>query len=134
MPERASPQAIPPGAVGHFLLEIAALIGFGRLGWTLGDGGVTGGILAVVVIVLASAAWGTFRTRGFVPSGREPVVATPGPIRLVLETSFFAIASIGLWISGWELAGVFLLTSTLLLYALVMSERTLGLLRDTPPA
>lgn len=133
MPERATPPALPPGAGGQFFLEIAALIGFGRLGWTLGDGGWTGGILAAVIVVAASAIWGTFRTRGFVPNGKDPVVAIPGPARLALEIGFFLIASIGLWISGWALAGASLAISTILLYALVMRDRTAGLLRDTPP-
>jgi hypothetical protein len=134
MPERDAAPALPPGAGGQFFLEIAALIGFGRLGWTLGDGGIRGGVLATVIVVAASAVWGTFRAPGFVPNGREPVVAIPGPARLALEVGFFMIAAGGLWVSGWEIAGASLLVSTILLYAIVMRERTRGLLRNAPPA
>lgn len=134
MPERTEPATIPQGAAGQFFLELVGLIGFGRLGWTLGDGGVRGALLAAVIVVAAGALWTTFRTPGYVPSGRDPVVPIPGPVRLALELGFFTIGSVGLWVSGWELAGASLFLSTLALYAFVMHDRTLGLFRNAPPS
>lgn len=132
MPETPPHAPVTAGAVGQFFLEVAALIGIARLGWHLGDGGAMGLALAALMVAIAGAVWGIFRTRGFVPNGSDPVVAIPGFIRLALELVFFAIASWGLWVSGWQLAGIVMLLCIVLVYA-ATRERTIGLVRNQPP-
>jgi hypothetical protein len=116
---------------GQFFLEIAGLIGVARLGWQLFNGGVVGVALASLLVALASAIWAIFRTPGFVPNGGDPIVATPGPVRLAIELMFFALASWGLWLSGWELASGVMLVCIVLVYW-ATRDRTVGLLRNRP--
>lgn len=132
MPEPGTPQAVTGGAVGQFFLEIAGLIGVARLGWHLGDGGGMGFALAALFVAIAGGVWGIFRTPGFVPTGKDPVVSTPGPLRLAIELGFFLIAAWGLWISGWHLAALVMVAAIVLIYW-VLRDRTLGLLRNTAP-
>jgi hypothetical protein len=112
-----------------FFLEVLGLVGIGRWGWTVGDGGVGGGALAIVFIAAAGAAWGIFRARNFVPRGGDPTVAIPGALRLALELGFYALATIGFWISGWTIAAIGLGAGTIVVYT-AMRERVMGLLRQ----
>lgn len=133
VPDHPTRTPVTPGLAGQFLLEVAGLIGIGRLGWYLGEEPAMSLALAALFVALAGAGWGLFRTRGFVPNGRDPIVAIPGPARLALEVGFFVLASGGLWVSGGRVTGVVLLTCTILIYW-VLRERTIGLLRNGPPA
>lgn len=128
-----APVAVTPTTTGAFLLEIVALIGFARWGWHLGEGRMLGLALSALFVALAGAIWGIFRTRGFVPNGSDPLVAIPGPARLVLELAFYLLASWGLWVSGWRLAGLVLVVCVVAIY-LLMRERTTGLLHNKPPS
>lgn len=132
MPDGTPQPAVTAGDAGQFFLEIAALIGFGRLGWHLGDGGMMGLALASLFVALAGAIWGIFRARGYVPNGGDPVVAVPGPLRLGIELGFFVLAAWGLWTSGWSLAGGVMIVGVILVYWM-SRERTLGLLANRPP-
>ncbi len=112
-----------------FFLEVLALVGIGRWGWTLADGGVGGGVLALLLIAVAGAAWGIFRARNFVPSAGEPIIAIPGALRLALEFAFYGLATVGFWVSGWYVAAFVLGIGTIVVYA-AMHERVVGLLRQ----
>jgi hypothetical protein len=89
-----------------FLIEVVGLIGIGRRGWDLGGSTGTRLMLAAAFVLVASGVWTLFRTRGFVPSGGEPVVAIPGPVRVLIEVGFYVFGAWGLWVSGWEVAAV----------------------------
>ncbi len=117
---------------GQFFLEIAGLIGIGRLGWTVGGGGLMGLSLAALFISVAGALWALFRTRGYVPNGEEPVVAVPGPVRLAIELGVLAAGAAGLWLSGWNVAAVVFALGIIVIYAM-LRERTQGLLRNARP-
>lgn len=125
-------QPITPGFIGQFFLEMAGLIGAGRLGWHLGNRGLMGLSLALLFVAIAGAVWGVFRTPGYVPSGGQPVVATPGPLRLAIELGFFLLATWGLWVSGWEIAAIIMIVAVIAVYW-VLRDRTLGLLRNQSP-
>ena len=80
----------------RFVLELVALGGLALLGWTLGGDGWRL-IPAVVLPLVAAAAWGTFR----VPNDPGPApVAVPGPVRLALEVAVF-----GGGVAGYAVAG-----------------------------
>lgn len=116
-----------------FLLEIVGLVGVGRLGWHLGSGTLPKLVLAVAFVLAASALWTLFRTRGFVRSGGEPVIAVPGPVRLLIEYGFYAFGAVGLWLSGWEgAAGVF--AAGVVVVSIALRDRVAGPLGNRPPA
>ncbi len=110
-----------------FLLEVAGLIGVARLGWHLGTSFAWRLSLSALFVALAGALWTIFRTRGFVPSGGEPVVAVPGPIRVLIEMGFYALATWGLWASGWEIAAIVYVAGVIIV-AIAMRDRLAGLL------
>lgn len=90
------------GDAGQFAMELASLMGVGLIGWHLGNKGVLGAILAVVLILFTGWIWGRFRSPGFVPTGREPVSPVSGPIRIALELAVYCVGILGIWWSGRE--------------------------------
>lgn len=128
-PARAGVSA---GEAGMFLLEIVGLVGMGRLGWHLGTGTAWKVVLAVGFVAVTSALWTMARARGFVPSGDEPIIAVPGPVRLLIEYGFYLLGAVGLWLSGWEIAaGVF--AAGVLVVSVALRDRLAGLLANRPP-
>lgn len=112
-----------------FLIEVVGLIGIGRWGWHLGTSTPWSLLLAAAFVLVASGMWTLFRTRGFVPSGGEPVVPIPGPLRAAIEVAFYAAGACGLWISGWKVAAiVFVVSAVIVIVAL--RDRYAGLLAD----
>lgn len=77
----------------RFLLELVALSAFAFWGWAWG--GWLGWLLAAGCVLVGMAVWAIFRTPGDQSSGKG-YVPTPGPVRLVLELAFFALAVIAL--------------------------------------
>lgn len=123
--------AVSTGEAGMFLLEIVGLVGIARLGWHLGSGTVWKVVLTLLFVLAASALWTLFRTRGFVPSGGNPVVAVPGPMRLVIEYGFYTLGAIGLWVSGWEIAAA-VFAAAVLVISIALRERVARLLANRP--
>src|SRR5680860_759107 len=89
-----------PMLIARFLLEIFGLVGFGYLGWRLGNGGLAGGFLAAALVIAAAAVWGIFRVRFDPPGKAEQPVVVPGWMRFAIEIGFFALAACGLWIGA----------------------------------
>lgn len=79
----------PVNLAVRFLLEIAAVSALAFWGW--GWGGWYRWPLAIAIAVAAMAVWSMFRTPGDGVSG-PGLVATPGPVRLILELGLFALA------------------------------------------
>ena len=65
----------------HFLLELAALGAVAYWGWTRHEG-IGRWLWSVGLALLAAVAWATFRVEG---DGGDPLVVTPGRVRLVIE-------------------------------------------------
>jgi len=112
-----------------FLLEVVGLIGIGRLGWHLGTNTAWSLSLSALLVAVSGAIWTVFRTRGFVPSGGEPVIAVPGPVRVVIEYGFYAAGAWGLWVSGWEIAAIVLVIGVVIV-SFALRERLAGLLSN----
>lgn len=120
---------IGPGEIGMFLLEIVSLIGIGRLGWQLGDGGRAGMVMACAMVVVACSVWVVFRSRVDEGTRGATIVAIPGPLRLVIEYSVYALGVIGLWVSGWQAAAM-VLGVGIVIVTVLLRGRALGLARD----
>jgi hypothetical protein len=123
------PSGYPPIPVVHlairFVLEIAMHLGIGLAGWSIWR--YLGAIFAVL---LGMALWGVFGTPGDGSRG-APVVHTPGPLRLLLEISLFAIAGYGYWVVWSRAASETFLTISVLHYAITW-ERQWWLIRGAP--
>jgi hypothetical protein len=104
----------------RFFLELAAFAALGLWGWRIGDGGLTGSVLAVVLPLIAIAAWGTF-------VAPRSLLRPPSAVRFAVEIAVFAAAVAGLFATdrpGWAiaLAVIYLVNRALL----VLSERAAG--------
>lgn len=128
-PDRTAPVDDPPPSTPvvflafRFGLEVFGLVGFGYLGWWLGNGGLVGGILAGVCVVAAAAVWGIFRVRHDPPGKTEQPVVVPGNVRLAIELGFFAIAAWGLWVGANRAASETLMTAVVLLYGITWDRQ-----------
>ena len=96
--------------VVRLLLELALLAAFGVWGWRLGDGGVAGGGLALLLSLIAAVPWGVFSVPNDPSRNPRAVVAVPGVVRLALEWALFGLAAYGLWSTGSRAVAETLLT------------------------
>ena len=101
------------------------LIGVGWAGWH--HWRYLGAILAVVA---ACVLWGVFGTPGDGTRG-APVVATYGPVRLLLELALFGVAGYGYWV-GWSRAASETFLTVSVLHYFITWERNWWLLRGAP--
>lgn len=113
-----------------FALELFGLAGFGRWGWALGGGGLTGALAGIGMALAAATVWGVFRVPNDPPGKVNPPVRVPGWLRLLIELSFYGLAAAGLWLGGWRAASETLMTAVAIVY-LVMWDRQRWLLRQT---
>ena len=112
----------------RFLLEIAALIAIGYWGW-MQHTGILRYILVIVLPVLATSLWGTFRTPEDASANRKAPVPIAGPLRLLLELAFFGFATWGLLNAGARLSALIFGGATLVHY-LVSYDRIAWLMRQ----
>ena len=110
----------------QFAMELASLMGIGLIGWHVGNRGILGAILTVVLILLTGFVWGRVRTPGFVPTGREPDSPVSGPIRIAIEFGVYAIGIFGLWWTGRE-STAYVVIAILILTIIVSHKRLLAL-------
>ena len=77
--------ALHPAVAGfRFLLEVAALVFWGIVGWQIA-GGIGRWVLVIVVPVGAAVVWGTFRAPGDHSADGGAPVAVHGAVRLAIE-------------------------------------------------
>lgn len=115
-----------------FLLEVVGLIGIGRLGWHLGTSTAGSLLLTALFVLVTSAVWTLFRTPGYVPAGNDPVIAVAGPVRVLIEYTFYGAGAWGLWTSGWRVAAVVFAAGALAV-TVALRKRLAGLLANRPP-
>ncbi len=109
----------------HFLLELCGLAALFYWGIYTGEG-LMKIVLGVGFPLIAAVIWGTFR----VPNdpGKAPI-AVRGPLRLLLEWGFFALAVAALSSAGQSALATLLALAVVINYA-IMYERVIWLLRQ----
>ncbi|MFF7529235.1 DUF2568 domain-containing protein [Streptomyces bobili] len=111
----------------RFALEPAALVCFGIWSWVTQSAPLR--YVAVVAVPVAVAVlWGVFATPADASRSGGTVIATPGPLRLLLELAVFFGGATALYAAGSRTLGV-LLAGVLVVYHLVSWDRVLWLLR-----
>lgn len=106
----------PANLAIRFLLELSALAAIGFWGWRQGEGPQRYAF-ALLVPLVAAAAWGVLAVPGDRSrSGRAPV-AVPGIVRLGVEAAFFAFAVFALYQVGGGPVSAILAVAVLVHYA-----------------
>lgn len=82
----------------RFLLELVAFGAIGWVGWEIGDGGITEGLLAGLIAVAAMGLWGALTVPGDPARNPNPVIVAPGWSRLLVELTVFGVAAWALWV------------------------------------
>jgi hypothetical protein len=90
----------------RFLLELAALVAYGILGWHLGSGLPLKVILALVLVVVAATLWGIFAVKGDRGRADKGPIMVPGWVRLIVEVGIFIGAIWGLYAAGATVAAL----------------------------
>jgi hypothetical protein len=113
----------------RFVLELVALGGLALLGWAIG-GDSWRLVPAIVLPILAGAAWGIFR----IPNdpGRA-AVPVPGPVRLALEIAVFAGGVAGYAVAGHQTVAL-VVGAVVVGHYVASYDRVLRLLRNVPAA
>ena len=94
----------------RFLLEIIAVGSIGFAGWRIGDGEISGGILAALFVIIAATVWGTFSVPDDPTRNPKPVIAVPGWLRILVELTVFGVAAWSLWVFASRAASESFLT------------------------
>ncbi|HUL91848.1 MAG TPA: YrdB family protein [Burkholderiales bacterium] len=89
----------PANLAIRFLLELSALGAMAFWGWQQGDGSARY-VFALLVPLVAAAAWGVFAVPGDRSRSGKAPVAVPGVVRLGVEAAFFAFAVFALYKVG----------------------------------
>ncbi|BCH22994.1 YrdB family protein [Mesorhizobium sp. L-8-3] len=113
----------------RFLLELAALAGFGLAGWRLGDSSPWRWPLALLLPVVAAALWGIFTVPGDPSRSGAAPVPTSGGVRLLLELLVLCGGAAGYWIAGHRMAALVLAVLVAVHYGL-SADRIAWLLRQ----
>ncbi len=82
----------PINLIFRFLLELTALIAMGMWGWKLSDNW-TRIIFSIAIPIFAMVIWGTFAVPNDPSKSGGAIIQVPGFIRLLIEFTFFYIAS-----------------------------------------
>ncbi|HEY8983990.1 MAG TPA: YrdB family protein [Streptomyces sp.] len=111
----------------RFVLELVALVCFGVWAWDAVQAPLRY-VSVVAVPLLVAALWGVFATPDDASRSGGTVVATPGPLRFLLELAVFFGGAAALYAAGIHALAV-VLVCALLLYHLLSWDRVLWLLR-----
>ncbi len=89
----------------RFLLELAALVAYGMLGWHLGSSLLLKVVLALVFVVLAALLWGLPAVAGDRGRSDKGPLMVPGWVRLIVETGVLAGAVWSFYVAGAGMIG-----------------------------
>jgi hypothetical protein len=89
----------------RFLLELAALVAYGMLGWHLGSSLLLKVVLALVFVVLAALLWGLPAVAGDRGRSDKGPLMVPGWVRLIVETGVLAGAVWSFYAAGAGMVG-----------------------------
>jgi len=112
----------------RFLLEIITLISIGTWGWNKTDGFYRY-ILAIGLPVLIAVIWGIFAVPNDPSRSGQTVVVTSGIIRLGIEFSIFAIATLAIFNIGQQKIS-YAFALIVIIHYVVSYDRVLWLLEN----
>ncbi len=107
-PEPPHPSQLPAlQAALRFLIEIAALVCWGWIGWEIAPGGWRWAA-AIVLPLIGAIVWATFRAPGDHSAGGGAPVAVPGIVRLLIELGVLGGAAVTVALVGHPIVGLVL--------------------------
>ncbi|MFE6286234.1 YrdB family protein [Streptomyces sp. NPDC057877] len=115
----------------RFLLELTALVCFGIWAWRETPSGLQY-VAVIAVPLLVAALWGVFATPGDESRSGRTVVATPGPLRLLLELAVFFGGAAALYAAGARTVAL-VFAAVLTAYHLLAWDRVVWLLGNRAP-
>ncbi|MGO4837554.1 YrdB family protein [Rhizobiaceae sp. 2RAB30] len=115
----------------RFLLEVAALFGFGLAGWRLGDSSFWRWPFALSPPVTAAVLWGAFAVPGDPSRSGAAPIPVSGGARLLLELLVFCGGAAAYWIAS-HMAALALVILVAIHFALSV-DRIDWLLRQQTP-
>ena len=108
----------PANLALRFVLELTVLASLAHVGWTGFQETWPSIAAACLLPALAMTVWAVFAVPGDRSrSGRAPV-AISGRLRLSLESMFFAVGALGLWMAGLKVLSVSFTAVVLVHYGL----------------
>lgn len=113
----------------RFLLELAAVAGFGLAGWNLGDSPLWRWPLVLLLPLAAAALWGIFAVPGDPSRSGAAPVPVSGGVRLLLELLVLCGGAAAWWIAGHRTAALVLAILVAVHYGL-SADRIAWLLRQ----
>lgn len=117
-----------PWALGmRFVWELVALVCFGIWAWATLPAPLRD-VCAVAVPLVVAALWGVCATPDDASRSGRTVIATPGPLRFMLELAVFFGGAPALYAAGSHALAV-TLAGVLVVYHLLSWDRVLWLLR-----
>jgi hypothetical protein len=117
-----------PWALGvRFVLELLALTCFGLWAWVAAPASLRY-VAVIAVPLLVAVLWGAFATPDDASRSGKTVIATPGPLRFLLELAVFFGGTAALYAAGPRTPAL-LLAGALVVYHLLSWDRVLWLLR-----
>ncbi|MDQ1073335.1 hypothetical protein QFZ32_008863 [Streptomyces canus] len=117
-----------PWALGmRFVLELVALVCFGLWAWAAVPAPLRY-VCVVAAPLFVAVLWGTFATPDDASRSGRTVIATPGPLRFLLELAVFFGGAAALYAAGSHVLAV-TLGGVLVMYHLLSWDRVLWLLR-----
>jgi hypothetical protein len=111
----------------RFVLELVALACFGVWAWALVPGSLRY-VCVVAVPLIVAVLWGVFATPDDASRSGGTVIATPGPLRFLLELAVFFGGAAALYAAGSRTLAV-MLAGALVVYHLLSWDRVLWLVR-----
>jgi hypothetical protein len=125
--------ALPPVQAGlRFLVELAALVCWGVVGWNLGSGPMRW-VLAGLLPILAAIIWISFRVPGDQSAGGDAPVSVPGIVRLFIEFDVLLGGAIFAILTGAQVLGSIVFIAVCVHYLLTI-PRVRWLLAQRPTA
>jgi hypothetical protein len=101
---------------------MGTLVALAYWSWHFAGGGGAGIVTAAVVPVLAALIWVALAAPGLSGRHAQPILSTPGWLRLGIEIGLVTLAAYGVWTAGSRAAGETLLTAAGLLLAVSLDS------------
>ena len=100
----------------RFVLELAALVGLGALGWQAFDDPVRW-VFVIALPLVAAVVWGRFAVPGDPSRSGKAPTPVPGWVRLLIELAVFGAGAVGIYAAFGAVWAIVFVVVTLAHYA-----------------